>query len=70
MDSIPAEKVLKKTRLDLQKRFPKNHVCPKMLGGPLLRLALLVVLPARGAAFPILLPLRGAAPDFVRIVFF
>ena len=31
MDSIPAGKVLKKTRLDLQKRFPKNHVCPKCL---------------------------------------
>ena len=31
MDSIPADKVLKKTRLDLQKRFPKNHVCPKCL---------------------------------------
>ena len=29
MDSIPADKVLKKTRLDLQKRFPIYHVCPK-----------------------------------------
>ena len=38
MDSIPADKVLKKTRLDLQKRFPIYHVCPKMLGGPSLRL--------------------------------
>ena len=28
MDSIPADEVLKKTQLDLQKRFPKNHVCP------------------------------------------
>ena len=31
MDSIPADKVLKKTRLDLQKRFPIYHVCPKCL---------------------------------------
>ena len=31
MDSIPADKVLKKTRLDLQKRFPIFHVCPKCL---------------------------------------
>ena len=31
MDSIPADKVLKRTQLDLQKRFPKNHVCPKCL---------------------------------------
>ena len=30
MDSIPADKVLK-TRLDLQKRFPIYHVCPKCL---------------------------------------
>ena len=26
-----ADKVLKKTRLDLQKRFPMYHVCPKCL---------------------------------------
>ena len=31
MDSIPADQVLKKTLLDLQKRFPINHVCPKCL---------------------------------------
>ena len=31
MDSIPAEKVLKKTLLDLQQRFPIFHVCPKCL---------------------------------------
>ena len=29
MDSTLADKVLKKTLLDLQKRFPKNHVCHK-----------------------------------------
>ena len=31
MDSTPADKVLKKTHLDLQKRFPIYHVCPKCL---------------------------------------
>ena len=31
MDSIPAGKVLKRTQLDLQKRFPIYHVCPKCL---------------------------------------
>ena len=31
MDSIPAEKVLKRTQLDWQKRFPIYHVCPKCL---------------------------------------
>ena len=40
MDSIPADKVLKKTPLDLQKRFPKNHKCPKILGGLSLRLGI------------------------------
>ena len=30
-DSIPADKVLKKTHLDLQKRFPTYHMCPKCL---------------------------------------
>ena len=40
MDSIPADKVLKKTLLDLQKRFPIYHVCPKKLGGPFLRLGI------------------------------
>ena len=33
MDSTLADKVLKKTPLDLQKRFPKNHVS-QILGGP------------------------------------
>ena len=31
MDSIPADKVQKRTLLDLQKRFPIYHVCPKCL---------------------------------------
>ena len=31
MDSTLAEKVLKKTLLDLQKRFSIHHVCPKYL---------------------------------------
>ena len=31
MDSIPADKVLKRTQLDLQKRFPIYHACPKCL---------------------------------------
>ena len=31
MGSTLAGNVLKKTPLDLQKRFPKNHVCPKCL---------------------------------------
>ena len=31
MDSIPADKVLRKTRLDGQKSFPIYHVCPKRL---------------------------------------
>ena len=35
MDSIPADKVLKMTRLDWQKRFPIYHVCPKCLAAPL-----------------------------------
>ena len=35
MDSIPAGKVLKKTRLDLQKRFPIYHACPKCLAAHL-----------------------------------
>ena len=37
MDSIPADKVLMMTHLDLQKRFPIFHVS-QMLGGPSLRL--------------------------------
>ena len=35
MDSIPADKVLKKTRLDLQKRFPMYRACPKCLAAHL-----------------------------------
>ena len=31
MDSTPADKVLKKTPLDLQKRIPIYHACPKYL---------------------------------------
>ena len=31
MDSIPADKVLKRTQLDWQKRFPIYHACPKCL---------------------------------------
>ena len=31
MDSTPADKVLKRTQLDLQERFPIYHVCPKCL---------------------------------------
>ena len=38
IDSILEDKVLMMTHLDLQKRFPIYHVCPKMLGGPSLRL--------------------------------
>ena len=38
-DSIPADKVLKKTLLDLQKSFPIYHVS-QMLGGPSLRLGI------------------------------
>ena len=35
MDSLPVDKVLKKTQLDLQKRFPIYHVCPKCLAAHL-----------------------------------
>ena len=35
MDSIPAEKVLKRTQRDLQKRFPIYHACPKCLAARL-----------------------------------
>ena len=31
MDSVPADKVLKKTHPDLQKRFPIYHMCPTCL---------------------------------------
>ena len=40
MNLVPADKVLKKTRLDLQKRFPIYHVVSQMLGGPSLRLGI------------------------------
>ena len=40
MDSLPADKVLKKTRLDLQKRFPTYPCVSQMLGGPSLRLGI------------------------------
>ena len=40
MDLTLADKLLKKTPLDLQKRFPIYHSCPKMLGGPLLPLGI------------------------------
>ena len=36
--SILEDKVLMMTHLDLQNRFPINHVCFQMLGGPSLRL--------------------------------
>ena len=35
MDSVPADKVLKRTQLDLQKRFPIYLVCPKCLAARL-----------------------------------
>ena len=35
MDSIPADKVLQETKLDLQKRFPIYHACPKCLAAHL-----------------------------------
>ena len=37
-DAILVDKVLMMTHLDLQKRFPIYHVCPKLLGGRSLRL--------------------------------
>ena len=37
MDSTPADKVLMKTRLDLQKTFPDIPCVSQMLGGPSLR---------------------------------
>ena len=40
MDSIPADTVLKKKLVDVQKRFPIYHACPQMLGGPSLRLGI------------------------------
>ena len=39
MGSTLADKVLKKTRLDLQKRFPIYHVCPKYMAERLFSLA-------------------------------
>ena len=47
MDSIPADKVLKKTHLDLQKRFLIFHVCPKCLAAHLCGSAFLL----NGSAF-------------------
>ena len=41
MDSTLADKVLKKTPLDFQKRFPMYHACPKYLAAH-----------RRGSAFP------------------
>ena len=38
IDSILEDKVLIVTPLDLQKRFPIHHVCPKCLAALLLRL--------------------------------
>ena len=36
MDSIPADKVLKRTQLDLQKNVSRYcHACPKCLAAPL-----------------------------------
>ena len=40
MDSVPADKVLKRTLLDLQKTFPDVPCVSQMLGGPLLRLGI------------------------------
>ena len=42
MDSTPADKVLKKTLLDLQKRFPIYHMCPKCLAAHSLRLGITI----------------------------
>ena len=47
MDSIPAYKVLYKTQLDLQKRFPIYHACPKCLAAHCCGLAF----PENGLAF-------------------
>ena len=35
MNSIPVDKVLWRTQLDLQKRYPTNHACPKCLAAHL-----------------------------------
>ena len=40
MDSIPADKVLQGTQLDLQKTFPDIPCVSQMLGGPSLRLGI------------------------------
>ena len=47
IDSILEDKVLMMTHLDLQKRFPKNHVCPKCLAALLCGSAF----PENGLAF-------------------
>ena len=44
MDLTLADKVLKKTLLDLQKRVPIYHVCPKCLAAQLLRLGISIEL--------------------------
>ena len=41
MDSTPADKVLKKTRVDLKKRFWIYHACPKYLAALLCGTAVL-----------------------------
>ena len=43
MDSIPADKVLKRTRLELQRTFPEKPCVSQMLGGPALRLGISIV---------------------------
>ena len=52
MDSIPADKVLMMTHLDLQKTFPEKQCVSQMLGGPLLRLGIprerLIIPPGSG----------------------
>ena len=47
MDSLPADEVLKRTQLDLQKRFPIYLACPKCLAALLSRSAF----PQNGLAF-------------------
>ena len=37
IDAILEDKELTKMQVDLQKRFPIYHVCPKCLAGPSLR---------------------------------
>ena len=44
MDLTPADKVLKKTRLDLQKAFPDIPCVSQMLGSPMLSLEIACIL--------------------------